>query len=77
MRDRRREREPAKERNVKFLITTEMRKRERGVREEMHALPLMRSKMKEERDEERLKDKTQCNWKVGLKSENGREIRKT
>lgn len=32
--------------------------------------------MKEERDEERLKDKTRCNWKVGVKSENGRENRK-
>lgn len=42
VRDRRRESGPAKERNVKLLITTEMRKR--GTREEMHAVPLMRAK---------------------------------
>lgn len=32
--------------------------------------------MKEEPDEEQLKDENRCNWKVGVKSENGRENRK-
>lgn len=34
---------------------------------------LNESKMKEERVEERLKDKSRCNWTVGVKWENGAE----
>lgn len=61
VRDRRREREPGYNKDEE-----EEGRNERGDT----CAAINESKIKEERDEEQLKDKTRCNCKVGVKSEN-------